>query len=193
VSSSPFRSVVSLPGVLSDSTRLTARPSPIFFLIVSTAGVVHAVRGGRHILLATAIAAGFCSGGVLLARTAWRDAWRPTLRIAFESIARSERSDARRAGGTVPGTDAEDAASVVLVGELRSDASATDGGGVSLPIDVADWPRRVPARGLDTAANPVDGGVLLTGRRRAGRGARTRLARRSHRAPPRRSIARRAI
>ena len=80
---------------------------PVFFLIVSAAGVVHAVRGGRELLLAIAIAAGFCSGGALHARAAWRDAWRPTLREAPEATARGQRADARRAGTTGTGADGE--------------------------------------------------------------------------------------
>ena len=41
-------------------------------------------------VLAAAVLVGFGAGGALLSADAWREAWRPPLRIAFEEIAASE-------------------------------------------------------------------------------------------------------
>src|SRR5712691_486642 len=44
--------------------------------------------------VAITVAAAFAAGGALLAADAWQQAWRPTLRVAFEELARDERARA---------------------------------------------------------------------------------------------------
>src|SRR5471032_2998691 len=63
-------------------------------LIGSGALSVWARRTARARLLAAAIVAGFFAGGTLLAADAWQRAWRPSLRVAFEQLARVERANA---------------------------------------------------------------------------------------------------
>ena len=102
----------------------------------------------------------FAIGGVLLAVQRWASVWRPSLKIAFESMARDERHDARQAGRFVP---EEESAPVVVVGVLQSDASPASGGGVSLNL-ASRWIGRMRSgdERIDPAANPVNGGMLLT-------------------------------
>jgi competence protein ComEC len=80
-----------------------------------------------------AVSAAFVSGGALLVADAWREAWQPSLRVAFDR--RSDESE--RAAG-------------VLTGRLREDGARTEAG-VSLSLDVVS---------LDEQR--VEGGVLLT-------------------------------
>jgi competence protein ComEC len=121
---------------------------------------VHARRVGQGALMAAATAGLCCAAGVVMAGRAWHHAWRPTLRIAFESIARDARADAARHHRVVP---EDPSAAVVLSGILTSDAALTASGAVSLALDV-EWVGRIGggtrASGADT--NPVRGGVLLT-------------------------------
>src|SRR6476469_6957458 len=49
-------------------------------------------------LFSMALVVCFAAGGTLLAVRQWQDAWRPTLKIAFESMARDERHELRKAG-----------------------------------------------------------------------------------------------
>ena len=120
----------------------------------------HAARLGRPPLVAVAAFSAFAVGGAALSANAWHRAWRPSLRIIFESIAHDARINAVLAGLHPP---EDDSAPVVLTGVLRADASRTDSGAVSLVVDV-EWVGRLDAGGsrTDPAANPVRGGVLLT-------------------------------
>jgi competence protein ComEC len=95
----------------------------------------------------------------MLATDAWKAAWRSTLRVAFEEMARVQRSNAQRAGHQPP---EDDSAEVVIVGTLNTDASPASGG-VLLSVRV-QWMGDVgPSdREHDRAVNPVDGGVILT-------------------------------
>ena len=90
----------------------------------------------RHIAngraLAVLVAAGFFCGGALLATHAWQRAWRPTLRIAFEQLAREQRAEADAAGRRLP---EDDEAFAVVEGVLSADASP-GASGVSLSMDV---------------------------------------------------------
>jgi competence protein ComEC len=112
----------------------------------------------RPVGLIVAVGAAFAVGGVLIGATAWRAAWRPPLRVAFDDLARSARADAV-ARGRVP---TEDVSVVVpLTGVLRSDATPTDlGASISLSVDGIDTP----------ASQAVSGGVLLTVAGEAARG-----------------------
>jgi competence protein ComEC len=134
-------------------------PIPVVCLIASLV-VVLAGYSRRDIWFAIGITGGFAAGGALLASRAWDAAWRPSLRVAFESIALNERDAALVAGRSPP---EDDSASVVLVGVLLRDASPTATGAWSLPVAV-EWVGRARSmRGdLDAAANPVAGGVLIT-------------------------------
>jgi competence protein ComEC len=129
-------------------------------LVASSAGAGCACITGRRAALAACLATSFAAGGALLAVHRWEEAWRPSLKIAFESIAREERVEAERAGRWGP---MDDNAAVAIVGVLRSDAAPTGAGNVSLNLE-AQWVGRLRSHGArgDPAANPVTGGVLLT-------------------------------
>jgi competence protein ComEC len=137
---------------------------PAALLIAALGGwlllATHAGRVSQHALLAASIFGGFGVGGAALSAHAWHRAWRPALRLVFESIAHEARLDALRAGRTVP---EDDAAPMIVSGVLQSDAGLTTSGAVSLALDV-DWAGRPGASNgrTDPASNPVDGGVLLT-------------------------------
>ncbi len=129
-------------------------------LIAATvAAAVIALFSERGHMVAGAVALGCLLAGVLLAETSWRAAWRSSLRVAFESVARDTLADSRKRGDPL----AEDErALVVVVGVLRDDAALTDAGAVSLDVGVRWIGRALSNRRTDAAANPVDGGVLLT-------------------------------
>src|SRR6185437_3751839 len=96
-----------------------------------------AYRGSRAMACTVAIATGFACGGVLLSASAWQRAWRPPLRLLFESIAQEQRAQAGHAGQPLP----EDApVAMTLVGVLREDAAASNAG-VSLSI-LVNWAGR---------------------------------------------------
>ncbi|HUR32270.1 MAG TPA: ComEC/Rec2 family competence protein [Vicinamibacterales bacterium] len=121
---------------------------------------IHALRVPRQTLLLASACGVFAAGGALLSADAWHRAWRPTLRILFESMAREARAEAIRSGRHPP---EDDTAAVLLSGVLRSDGAVTPGGMVALALDV-EWAGRVGISNgrTDTAANPAHGGVLLT-------------------------------
>lgn len=129
-------------------------------LSVVAAGLAFLSR--RSSGVGAAVAVGCLCAGILLADAAWHAAWRSPLRVAFESIARDARAEARRRGEPL---SEDQRAAVVLVGVLREDAAVTDGGAVSLSVAVRWIGRAIPAGragGADLAANPAEGGVLLT-------------------------------
>jgi competence protein ComEC len=92
-----------------------------------------AVRSKRPAVLAGAVGMAFAGGGALLSADAWRDAWRPPLRLAFEEL--------------VGGDDGT--AFAVVTGVLRADAIQRPSG-VSLSLDVISIGRA------------TRGGLLLT-------------------------------
>ena len=112
-----------------------------------------AFRANRPSLQIAAVAIAFAGGGALLSADAWREAWRPPLRSAFETIA----------GGD------EGTAFVIVTGVLRSDAVQRPTG-VSLSLDVVsiDPVRRATLSGSPSDADPervglpARGGLLLT-------------------------------
>jgi competence protein ComEC len=87
-------------------------------IILGAFAGVWALRSNRPALLAGVVALAFGGGGALLSADAWRDAWRPPLRIAFEEM------------GGDDGT-----AFAVVTGVLRADAVQRESG-VSLSLDV---------------------------------------------------------
>jgi competence protein ComEC len=120
-------------------------------LVIAVAGGLCAWWRARPALLAAAVAAAFFSGGSLLAERAWQDAWRPSLRVAFEELTRPPGKNVENVENARPGT--EESAVVEIVGVLRADASPTPVG-ASLSIDVQQIDMLAP--------RPVSGGVLLT-------------------------------
>ena len=137
---------------------------PPLFLLAALCGwtvlALHAGRVSATMLLAASALGAFAVGGAALSAHAWHRAWRSTLRVVFESIAHEARAESVRSGRQIP----EDiAASVVIVGVLRSDAGLTASGSVSLALD-AQWVGRVGSASgpTDRASNPVSGAVLLT-------------------------------
>src|SRR5436853_5960507 len=73
------------------------------------------IANGRAV--ATTVGAAFAAGGALLAANAWHEAWRPTLRIAFEERARAERAQAARDQRVLPD---DDEAFAIVAGILRA-------------------------------------------------------------------------
>ena len=98
-------------------------------LTLAAAAARWAWRTDSSRLLTASIAVAFASGGVLLAENAWREAWRPTLRLAFEELARDQRDEAARRGRPLPENDT---AAAIVTGRLRSDAVVRPNGEVIL-------------------------------------------------------------
>jgi competence protein ComEC len=113
--------------------------------------------------LAASAAAAFFAGGALLAADAWRQTWRPSLRLVFEELARIERAEAVGDGRVLP---VDDEAFAIVEGELRSDAEPT-AGGVSLSLD-ANLVRRPGPFGpgvgpFGPGVGPLGPGLQVTG------------------------------
>jgi competence protein ComEC len=128
-----------------------------FVVVAILALVLHASRRTRPFAAVAALV--FCAGGFLLACRAWQHAWRAPVRVAFESIARTQRGHAAAQGRPA---DVE-SANVVLVGRLLADALPTAGGAYSLSVG-SEWIGALASGhgAFGAAANPVSGGVWLT-------------------------------
>jgi competence protein ComEC len=126
--------------------------------LAAAVGLVFAARQTANgAMLACAVWAAFAGGGGLLTADAWRRAWRPSLRLAFEEVVAYERRDARQQD--VRGRRAlpeEPDAHVWLSGVLREDASPGPNG-VSLSLDVRTLRHALFPNGLE-----VRGGTLIT-------------------------------
>ena len=138
-------------------------PHIVTYLVLIAAGLssAWAWHAARSRVLAAAVVAGFLAGGALLAADAWQRAWRPSLRVAFEELARVERAEAAVEGRRLP---EDDEASATVEGVLRADASVA-ASGVSLSVDVErlegqDGQER--RDGQEAPSRPVAGGILLT-------------------------------
>lgn len=109
-------------------------------------------RGGWTGVVATGVALSFGGGGALLAARAWRDAWRPPLRVMFDEVV---------------GADATEGVHANVTGVLRTDAAVGDGV-VVLQLDVtaiqivARGTGRDPEWAADRAVRRVRGGVRAT-------------------------------
>jgi competence protein ComEC len=135
-------------------------------LSASGAGATFAWALRLKFLFALLIALGFFAGGVLLSSTDWQRAWRPSLRLTFEELARHERETA---GRRLP---EDDSAFAVLHGVLRSDAAATDTGvSLSVMVDSIEHSRESSVIRLQSrlatddwrpATEAARGGVLVT-------------------------------
>jgi competence protein ComEC len=118
---------------------LVAPPHRVAAATVLAAGAISALwaftkQESRVLIVAVAIS--FAAGGALLSADAWREAWQPPLRVAFEEIAGS----------------GDGAAFAVVTGVLRADAVQRPSG-VSLSVAVVS---------LDHAGRRARGGLLLT-------------------------------
>jgi competence protein ComEC len=91
-------------------------------LAVGVGGAMFAWVARRRFLFAPLAALGFFAGGGLLSSAEWQRAWRPSLRLTFEELARRERA---RADRRLP---EDDSAFAVLHGVLRGDAAPTKAG-----------------------------------------------------------------
>ncbi|MGH9141393.1 MAG: hypothetical protein ACRD2I_09655, partial [Vicinamibacterales bacterium] len=151
---------------------LPQRPT-VSVLIACGALAVWAWRADAGRVFAMLVVAGFFTGGALLAADAWRQAWRPSLRLAFERVAAAQRSEAAAEGRRLP---EDDEALLVVEGLLRADASPSESG-VSLSVDVDSLPRRDGGleQGWDgrderetfriseaSAERPVSGGIVVS-------------------------------
>jgi competence protein ComEC len=151
------RAVAGIPaiGLLAGSALgLVTRETPLWLglplLIALAAAATWAERQAPVPVFVSLICSGFLVGGAMLSADAWEKAWRPTLRLAFEELARQERIQPSR----IPrGTD-EDGAFAIVSGVLKSDA-APGVTGVTLALDV-EWIR------VGTTARVVTGGVQAT-------------------------------
>ena len=170
-----MRTVAAIPalGLLAGSVAGLLAPEIVrvfasALLIGGTCAAVWAWRVSSARAVALTTAAAFAAGGGLLAADAWQKAWRPTMRLAFEELARDERARAIAEGRLLP---EDDEAFATVTGVLRSDAARTLSG-VSLSIDVDAISRPGPlgpAQGADDWREPrpppmraVRGGLLVT-------------------------------
>jgi competence protein ComEC len=138
-----------------------ARSSFLVSILIGFAALaVWAFHVEHRLVFAACLIGTFTVGGAWLAVREWQARWRPTLKVAFESMARDEAHELRNTGRFVP---EEESASVIVVGVLQADAAPTGGGGVSLNVDTR-WIGRMrsPDARTDPATNPVHGGLLLT-------------------------------
>src|SRR5262249_22544362 len=111
-------------------------------------------------------ASAFFAGGALLASDAWQRAWRPSLRVVFEALAREERAAAAREGRRLP---EDDEAFAIVRGTLRADAApAEDGVSLSIEVDALEGEeqdsQRIasdPRSAKGSAERQVQGGILV--------------------------------
>ena len=134
------------------------------FLIVCGALSVWAWRVAGARTLAAVVVAGFFAGGAMLAAEAWQRAWRPSLRLAFDEIARAERAHAGDEGRRLP---EDDEAFALVDGVLRADATRTESG-VSLSVQVDGLEgqdrqdRQDRQENRSRPSRPVTGGIVVT-------------------------------
>lgn len=127
-------------------------------LLGSASAALWAARQSRSAPLLVAIGLAFCAGGVALASDAWQRAWRPTLRLAFEDLAREQRTVAEAEGRRLP---EDDEAFAVVIGSLRADAApAPTGVSLSVEVDHITAVRRPDP--LGPAMEQITGGILVT-------------------------------
>src|SRR5579872_2166158 len=127
---------------------------PLLWLLLALSALsAWSWRASHTRVLVLGVIAGFLAGGALLSSSAWQRAWRPSLRIAFEALARDQRAQAVAEGRRVP---EDEEAFATLEGELRADATPGNAG-VTLSVDID---------GLDgqegREKRPVTGGVIVT-------------------------------
>lgn len=129
----------------------------IALLLLAGGGGIVAWRTGRPTALGFFVGGGFLIGGAMLSASASQQVWRPSLRPAFEELARRERAQAAREGRRLP---EDDEAFAIVEGTLRADAAATESGiAISLDVDAISTPS--PGGG-ESAMRSVEGGVQAT-------------------------------
>ncbi|MEQ1727879.1 MAG: DNA internalization-related competence protein ComEC/Rec2 [Vicinamibacterales bacterium] len=159
--------VLAIPvsGLLAGAALGLHRPDvPPLYLVAVLCGwlllALHGLRVAQPVLVGVATCGAFAVGGATLSADAWHRAWRPPLMDLFERTAAATRADDEVGGRDVP---LDDRALVVLTGVLRTDASLTASGTVSLALDVERVASlsggKVPAGDVDVEA---PGGALLT-------------------------------
>ena len=161
-----MRTVAAVPavGLLAGAAvgLLLVHPPFVLAFLLLSASVAAALLAWalRHpLLLAVSVAAGFFAGGVLLSFDAWQHAWRPSLRVAFEELARAERAQANAEGRRLP---EDDEAFAVVEGVLRSDAAPTESG-VSISLQVERLSASLsPRQTSGQVGERVSGGILVT-------------------------------
>jgi competence protein ComEC len=157
------RVVAAIPAIclLAGSAAGLLFPPPAVALEIVALSVAAALVGAgwtlhRPGLVAAGASGVFFVGGALLAGVAWRDAWRPPLRVDFDDLARHVRTRAIADGRHPP---EDDEAFAVVEGVLRADA-APGPSGVSLSLDVS----RVASLDLSTtrACHSSCGGIVVS-------------------------------
>jgi competence protein ComEC len=129
----------------------------IALLIAAGAAALGAWRAASTAVIVIAVGAGFLIGGLMLSAAAWHDAWRPSLRMAFEQLARRERAQAAQAARRLP---EDDEAFAIVAGTLRADAAVTPTGTfLSLDVDSIQWPPASWARSPYPRDSPASGGI----------------------------------
>src|SRR4051794_32260380 len=74
---------------------------PLAALVVAAATAATALYAEHRRLFLVAVVLSFAAGGAILTTVAWQRAWRSSLRLAFESMARDQRAAALAAGQRV--------------------------------------------------------------------------------------------
>jgi competence protein ComEC len=142
----------------------SAPPFVLAYVLISTsvAGSMWAWTRRRPLWLAVAVGLGFFAGGMLLSAVEWQRAWRPSLRVVFEQLARERRAQAALEGRWVP---EDDEAFALVEGVLRADA-ASSAGGVSLSVAVSGLVGQVGRVGREgkerEGFSRASGGILVT-------------------------------
>ena len=155
-----MRTVAAIPAIalIAGSAVGIALPAfdPLAIPIAASCAVVFVIIAWllrRTRWFAPAAVATFLAGGIALGAAAWRDAWRPSLRVAFEELARGDRARALFEHRSMP---LDDEAYAIVEGILRADASPGESG-ISLSVDV-DAVDSGGARGFSRAR----GGIVVT-------------------------------
>jgi competence protein ComEC len=121
-------------------------------LILLAFAAIWAERRASVPVIVSLIGTGFFTGGAMLSADAWHEAWRPTLRLAFEKLARQERT---LSPAPIGRAEDEDGAFAIVSGVLKADATQ-GAAGVMLAIDVDSIENRTGT------AEIVSGGVQAT-------------------------------
>ena len=132
-----------------------------FLLVLATAAAICAWCLRSLEALATSVVLVFFIGGALLAADAWRQAWRPSLRVVFEELARAERAQAVAEHRPLP---EDDETFAIVEGVLRTDGELTaSGASLGIAVDsVKGVVHFFGDRSGEKGIRPVFGGVLAT-------------------------------
>jgi competence protein ComEC len=165
------RTIAAIPaiGLLSGAAVGISLPTlhPLLIFVAASCAVVGVILAwllrSTH-WFGSAVGATFFIGGLVLGTVAWHDAWRPSLRVAFDALARDARGRAILEGRHPP---VDDEAFAIVTGTLRSDASPTESG-VSISMDVDELVDPFVPSGPSCAScpsspsRPATGGLVAT-------------------------------